>query len=419
MEKNYPFTKLWTISFIIIAGVFLLASCGGNPATSVGGGDTGGGIQDQPPVVTGPPAEAPMPIALKFVNPQDLKLDFATLSLEEQLIKAIDPTGQYSAAISYTYHENETFFNDYLGPLMAGLEKIDMPYDTARTFHTRIDFGYDRYIYADTVLVGEHDIKIDFADYDFDNDGVAEGCSGNSQTLPICVRMWVDDKRYLAWVYETFPYWDFNTNTANEIPGLGRFKIVGAQSIEHNGGNYTATHVDYDRQSDLHTSFDAFGWGINVFSLRVTGIHIQIGSDVGADVDAAKLVKRYGQNYAIDMDGDSQFDTLGNYLSRYREGYDFWSGSTTNGLIFGYLGLWLDLNNQCAVISTGNGTDTANCDNVGGERISVGEIDPITGQIVVAPGNLQFPSVVVQNDVTLDDFPNSPPVGLFSPLTNP
>jgi hypothetical protein len=83
-------------------------------------------------------------------------------------------------------------------------------------------------------------VKLDFADFNFENLDKAEGCSGSSKktsdTTPICVRFWLGKGAYtpdketeyqydpfLAGVFEEYPY--ENNPVVSDTIGKGKFKI--------------------------------------------------------------------------------------------------------------------------------------------------------------------------------------------------
>ncbi len=361
----------WLIVSVIVS--ILLISCGGNPAG-----------------VPAPPVEIPSPIVLKFVEPSQLQINMATVSPSISVSMAVGPDGEFTTEIAFGAYVQESVWHYLLSPALSGISAIEVPVDTVTTtFHETVDFGY---VGADYLLNGTHDVKIDFADFDFDNNGAMEGCSGHTASLPICARMWIDDERYSAWVFATYPVVDDPATAENEAaPGTGRFKIyIAGNPGEPDGYG----KVNYDFQDPLTLLSEAFIvllYGDNT----AMGLHERV-TQHGA---AATALKQVGYNQAIDNIADANPTNLigiGDYLAQFREGYDYWSGSihgldATNPTVMGPL---KNLDNQCALISTGNGTAEGDCTTVGGIDISVGALPfltPVTFSDVAVPND--FPAL--------------------------
>ncbi len=274
----------------------------------------------------------------------------------------------------------------YVNPALAGISVIEVPVAaTVTTYHETVDFGY---IGAYSLLNGTHDVKIDFADFAFD--GTSAGCSGHTAALPICVRMWLDDARYMAWVFDTYPVVDDPATAENEATaGTGRFKIYNPGS----GGDDFAVdaRINYDFQDPTDVLSELFAMALMGES-KAMGGHVRTTQQG----DPSVALKQIGYSIAIDEtpgEGLPEMVSRGDYLAQFRQGYDYWSGSI-DGQVETGSGNLSELTNQCAVISTAAGTAEASCMNVGGIDIRV--------------GGLPFLAPVQYSDVEFIDFPVTP-----------
>ncbi len=335
-----------------------------------------------------PPVETPSPVVLKFVEPDALKIDLTAVSASAtpDISKFVDPAGEFADEIVYGYASTEGFYDNVLGAGLAGISKMEIPVDVATTtFEATVDFGR-RLGFTGDVLEGVHDVKIDFADFDWDNDGANEGCSGHTDGLPICARIWVEQdgvfERYAAWILESYP-----DDTLG--PGSGRFKIYFTVMPE-NVRNLIRVDYDFDDPLAVFTEFSNQGLFGDDTGLAGHGLISSTG-------DPATALKRIDYSITADTDGPggpTLWEFEFNYLAQFREGYDFWSGSIVDGAQYSLT----DLDNQCARISTADGVAEGECADVGGLDIRVGTVasDPFIAPM--DPADVAIP----------DDFPELP-----------
>ena len=148
-------------------------------------------------------AEIPTPVTLRFVEPTDARIDFTSIK-QPGASASTSKVVNIGDDVTDLIDAGPLFFDDvidgFLVPATESISDLAIPTDVNTThFETSIIFstttGY---------LAGLHDVIIDFGDFDYDNDGATEQCSGNNAQLPVCVRFWLDNERYLAWVFEEF-----------------------------------------------------------------------------------------------------------------------------------------------------------------------------------------------------------------------
>ena len=215
------------------------------------------------PSPAGPPATPiELPTVLKFVSYQGLQVDLNAISAQMQGgaqtlgSKAIEfsypnptqlPQKQLGDDVSLLITFGPDFFNtfdNFFVQTINGIQQIEVPIDKTRTcFKGSISLssGY---------LSGRHDVILDFAPFDFDNDGAIENCTGNTGELPICVRFWLGGGRFIAGVFESLPIYagkcednycpaeEYCTCSQYVINELGKFN----KSISNCDANYCANH---------------------------------------------------------------------------------------------------------------------------------------------------------------------------------
>jgi len=231
----------------------------------------------------------------------------------------------------------ELFTNARLSALLGPLSKILIPVDPNLHKMDEVVFiGTTGYI-----------ARLDFGDFDLDGVGGTEGCSGNTQGLPICVRVWADDgvhqTRLLAARFDNYPL--------PENPGSGSLRGVditfaGVTSFANVAANYN--HIDPTNK--FTDSF--FGLLIEIpFPPPPTTSLIQpiraFVSQLGPDDTALKTVN----GNSIDTESGDFAKQFGRWLEGADK--DFWIGSfqSSNPLE--------QFQDQCVRISTGEGVDTA------------------------------------------------------------
>ncbi len=362
------------VLILVFAGLTtILSTCGGNPAG-----------------VPAPPVEMPSPIVLKFVEPADLKIDLSTISMAAPSINVYDAVGiggQYSDEIGLFGPSSVQIADYVIARVLTGISEIAIPVnDTTLTFEDYVTFvtpssGID-------LLSGTHHVEIDFADYDFNGDGVNEGCSGHTAMIPICVRFWLDGDPFMSMVIEQFSYiGDPNVVTADQTIGIGRFRTY----VPDLNGDAQSFAVNYNNETTDQKLVELFmkatiadrPWGASI--LQRIDMHAEL-SQRGAYATAKK-----GVNMSASWGFSDRADQTLQYLGLYLEGNDFWGGSFFTDM------MWFsadveNFTNVCARISTGNAAeDPTICDTLG---ISV-------------PG-VAFTRPLVDADVEFYDFPLTP-----------
>ncbi len=220
------------------------------------------------------------------------------------------------------------------------------------------------------------DVKIDFSDYP-DSNGRKLGCSGNTAFLPICFRIWVQDqgitKTRLAGFFSSFP------TTASS--GTGQLAIF---STELGGVTIVQTY-DYqntqDQSSELFAHFHAeSGESVSGHSFF---------TQKGPEDSALKTLIASTALRASDDLNDVPDGTL-HFFNRFLEDQDFWNGTVDaqNVTSFGFEKSFSDV---CALISTGNRADLAECLGAG---LS---IDDLTFLPFASAGDLSVPASLPAN----------------------
>lgn len=294
------------------------------------------------------PAEIPFPVALKFVEPEDLSVDVSTLQ------PAVG-VGEFQNEI-ISGAEGMELVEIFLGSSLNNIGQIEVPTDElVTTFEATMTFISDGN-YIEEYLLGTREVRIDFGDFDFDGDGVSEGCSGHTAALPVCARMWIDGQRYLAWVFDSYPY-----AAGAALPGSGRFKIYGTQS-----GGYDITFaINYAREEPEDLMTELFLRGDLAGGVLTRPRLIESHTEVSQIGPADGALKRINSSGTIDMTNTGGPVAYSRYLGQFIEGQDFWSGSIDDNFA-----LQTNFTNQCAQLSLGEVADVSNCDALG---ISVGD----------------------------------------------
>lgn len=352
------------LKILALSSVFLIqAGCPSSqfpgPTGTVTGGPTiAGGSPAAPPA---PPAELPSALVLPesiSISVDKTRSGGGVTALEAA---ALVGPGEFSEQIAFgpnlSYFANQRL-NGLLGPLHA----IRIPVSpTLAKMDALLIVGSKAYV-----------AHLNFGDFDLDGDGAKEGCSGSTASLPLCVRIWLDDgshqARLLAARFDAFPT---ETN-----PGAGSLRgkdlsfsgpesvIQVAASYDHAdpADKFTDSFFGYIDETDPTNPFVPFG------------IHAFV-SQLGPDATALKFTSGASND--------------GRGLGRWREDQDFWSGSFDGGV-----GDPRNIRDQCAQISTGSAADALLCGPKGVD-IDVGETDYI-----------DFTAV---GDLVFNDFPATAP----------
>jgi hypothetical protein len=367
------------IPIVLAIGVVWTGGMGGC-SSGPGGPTITGGNPAAPPA---PPAELPS----FLIIPESVAIPVTTIGGSGGEIAALvmegDNIGQFITSLAR--NAQQSF--DLVDGLLAPLHQLMIPVGTnVNTFQ-------------DILFVEEDllEVKIDFADFDEDGNGVKEGCSGHTAALPICFRIWLDGKRHLEGVFDHFP--------TEENAGSGRFRGVPEIDFFRKGGGAFLLAVFYDHHDSASSKsteiFVGFTEGPsgeppiipeNDSEFERT-IHADI-SQIGPDESATKLV-----NASVDDQPASTDDTTKRrQLGRWREGEDRFSGSTKGRLTDDPLEPVQDFSAACAVISSGLVINREKCLDSG--------ID--VGVVGVDPGAIDFVDFLTLSDVVPFNFPESP-----------
>lgn len=315
-----------------------------------------------------PPVEVPStPIVLQFVEYSDIRIDLSTIStIAEESVNvyaAVGAGGEYSGVIA-VHAMYVQAAEDFFGEITDGLGDLEIP------------VSEDTTTFESDATIGPRNgtVKMDFADFDLDGIGGPEGCSGHTAALPICVRMWMNDERFIAWIFDEYP--------TGDNPGMSRFRMFFIYDLE----DEVSVAISFDHRDPEDKSIDVqlrevategelSGWGDDTGSF-----HVEILQD-GPDVSALKRLNWNSEQYkdTVAVDGNQ-------FLSQFIEGEDFWSGSIA-GVNYPPVPLF----NLCVRLSTGDAAAQSNCDTLG---ISVTDIP--------------FAVLPTLADVQFHDFPETP-----------
>ncbi len=355
---------------------------------------TGCGAPAGPPV---PPVETPSPIPIKFVEPEQLQINFATISgpvAGADVVKLVGP-GKYFDEITLGPDQVRQLEQNYLIPSLNGISEIDIPMNV-ETFMDTITFSVES-----AFLAGTHDVALDFrlSQIDINGDGTAESCGGDSSTLPACILFWLDDERYSVWRM-------VEAVSADDVTiGEGYFKTF----IEGLNGFNTRFAIGYlqlaatpdERRFEylLHATSDGSRELPVLFGEFVEANYHLITAEIGAGDAVFKEIRITANIDLLAQDGTNNLEATvsSEYVGRYVEGFDFWSGSVTRRIVTTPSSTWerddqeLDI---CASIITGNDApDKTLCENVNGFNLRDGNqafVDAITAADIAIPA--EFPA---------------------------
>ncbi len=229
-------------------------------------------------------------------------------------------------------------------------------------------------------------IKMDFADYPFD--GKDPGCSGNTATLPVCLRLWVNGERFIAAVFTEFP--------TQDKPGAGRLRARKAEVLGGGEAGFLAA-FNYDHHDPLNRTTEFFAGvpggenGTNDPN-NIVALRRALVTEVGVEGQAEKTVTFSDVFHNSALPNDLHLQYLGDYL----QNEDFWSGSLQEDqIVQDLLGL-TPVTDQCARISQGDGVDRGTCVDLG--------IDVQVKQLTFA----DFPTISDMELPPLSAFPATP-----------
>ncbi len=329
-----------------------------------------------PAGVPAPPVELPTPIVIKFVEPEQLHINFDTISvapsLSRGLAKTVGPGGTYSSLIPLGPSQVQEIEDRFFVPSLKGITTIDIPPEVT-TFRDTVIFP-DLEVY----LSGTHDVALDFrpTSIDINGDGVMESCMGTSSLVPACILFWLDNVRYSVWRIE-------EPVSADGISaGTGFFRTY----VDNLQGYATKFAIAYDQRVAVPDArnFEFFlnavnnwggGYSGSFGDLAEANYHL-ITRQNGADVSAYKSIDLTADIVFFDVTESAYTYMTMNYVGRYVEGYDLWSGSVYTKISSALSATPSFENDQldiCARISDGNAAEYKElCDNVAGFNLRDG-----------------------------------------------
>jgi hypothetical protein len=343
------------------------------------------------PSPSAPPPTPPLEIPTALTFPQSVGIDVSKIgppggSSALTLKGQVTPGGEFSDTISLgsiTF----TAFNDLLTDTFLKLvNSLEIPIDPkVKTFEGNFNVAG----------VLPQAVKIDFADYDFDGDGSKEGCTGctcpvgcsadtcpveaaTSDLKPVCYRMWVQNPTTKA--FEPFMAGRFDilsttddptTVTDEENAGNGRFRagfvIPGAASSESLSFGVLYHHKDIDHPLSKSTEFFVQDHTADLTDAPIAAldVHTLASQD---DPTGSGSVSSLRKTILLDeRETPPPADSPGvvQYLGRFRDDFDFWSGSFhLEGIKEGAPKV-VDEKDVCARISTGDAVSNNDCLDLG------------------------------------------------------
>jgi len=328
----------------LLAGGALLSCSGINPAT--------------PPA---PLAEIPSSVSIP-----DASIDLQTISSGEgSALKAltavhvakalVGPDGEFSRVIAIgpdSISSTNAVLNDTLAivnlasiPVSPSLFQMEFP----------IDFRQDG--------VPERVLKFDFAPFDYDGDGNAESCTGctcpvgcspgldacpsealASDLRPICFRIWLRRssdapfQRLMAGFFDLLPIQDNPATDSNEEnPGKGRYTTGSSGSNGESGIGSLFLKLVYDHRdavSPLHlltqlavVMKQVDGMGALLLRSASNSFVEQVAVDGSGDPNRVQKTAKITFEGFEDSPSQEPQSSDSQYIGRYREDLDFWSGS--------------------------------------------------------------------------------------------
>lgn len=344
------------------------------------------------------PATVPAPLAeipAVLTVPQDLSIEINELQgtgsvsgqafgsfLKLQTIDSKDIQTAIDIAAG-NIEENNIFLNNSL----AVVSQREIP----------VEVSVFNFSYGITVEDQSFEVKFDFGIFDLDGDGVPEACSGctcpvgcapalsdcpseapENQLLPICFRIWVNNQRFMAGLFDRVPTLD--------NPQSGQFRIL---FFEFGDGAGSLMAITYDHQDplDLLTDVSLFSKdpsvGADFFGRRRT-----VTTQQGVAAQSKKTPRLTSEFF------DSENSTL-DFQAQFFSHLDFIAlESIPTGVFEEVLGL-VDITPPiCAQISSADPVAQVLCDDL---------------DLALMPGD--FPTPPELSEVALpppDQFPETP-----------
>jgi len=365
----------------------------------------------------GPPAPVgEIPTELSF--PSSVSIDLSSIGGESSAPKSLvllqsSGTGSLSDIISLG-PVTISLADDLLETLLEPLQSLQIPVSPqVKTFQGPINIPN----------LAPQMLKVDFAPFDFDGDGIPEGtgctcpvgCTGTScpttallsDLKPVAYRIWIQESdgtfvRFMAGIFDILDVRDDRQTPQNEAnPGKGRFRagFVGQpiSGTDQTEDLFFGVLYNHRFEADpLHKATELFVQDRRFNSVKSLvqsdDFHTQVEQEqvqpVGIPASLQKTAKLSFKE--LPQKEGEPFDI--EYLGRFLEEFDFWSGSfVITGQQDG-APLTKSGANECARISSGAEVARNNCLDLG---IDVG------GEEFVAPAtsaDTAFPA----------DFPASP-----------
>lgn len=349
------------------------------------------------------PATAPAPLAeipasLNF--PSSIEVDTSEVSagapssvafmVYQQIKPQVLPVGgEYFDAIVFGFTIND-LINQAVGGILAELTVLDIPLNPITT------------TFAATSIFSGTDLKIDFADYDFDGDGQLEGCTGCTcptgcdsvcptqapleDLQKVCYRVWNDPQgngEFVPLIAGFFDLLAIRDNPATpedeENPGAGSFRVSLANQTFGPPPQITSYGADYNHRIqgkplDLLSQY-YFSVADNTGSLdveaTVSNVKVQQTALNQNDPSESQLLKTIQESVNQLIRDDPGANSTLQYVARYRTDFDFWSGTFQNFLLFPGAAFappptGIDnFTNVCAQLSTAVGVDPKVCKDIG------------------------------------------------------
>ena len=327
--------------------------------------------------VTPPAPPAELPSALTF--PQGLTIDVSSIQGSQASLSPlalVGSGGTFSQDISMGA-EMVTTIQEVADGILSDLSTLEITIgSTTTTYQTSLNSS----IGPQGSTITQH-FKVDFAPFDYNNDGTNESCSGHTGTTPICFRIWYASTAVGATPSSSdfFPVMAgvFDSSPTDTNPGAGRFKLRISEDFGADNAGASEQFLMgmiYDHRDSENKFTEAFGQGDT--SLVDSGDqsegtecrliddgHVKV-SQVGPDATATKTVLETS-HFPADPNCQES-GTFEQYLGRFKEGNNFWIGSVNREPAGN------DFTDVCAEITTGNQTSSTNCTSIG---LSLDDLD--------------------------------------------
>lgn len=226
---------------------------------------------------------------------------------------------------------------------------------------------------VDDALAGV-EVKIDFGD--FTTDGKSVTCSGNTETLPVCVRVWINAKRLMAGYLTSIPT---ETNAGAGIVWMNVAPFDAAVGADFALG-LKWDHTQETTDGDAIRTTELFIDGSPETGVSMQKGHMKLQQTGDTGNGAEKMVQ---MAVGFERTETLPFDSLA-YTGEWIEGKNFFSGTIDLAPLPEGAEL---LTAQCVALETGNAALRTECQTAG---IDVGDV-PALSQAAAA--EYTFPDV--------------------------